>query len=168
MKPKSKPVAKSFKATLERIPSRLNWVIIRIPFDVSKIWGTAQGPSQRRNQRFRVSLFRLPTSKGYHCMLVKRSMTDRRNAAPGKPRNSALLPDTAKRVAIVPAELNRILNEDRSFPPLVRPTQLFHAQVDLRLGHQCKKPRSPRPPAPNKSPNSCSLPWKPSSTCHPF
>ena len=50
MKPKSKPkqkakpqpkqVRKSFEAPLERLRSNLGWVVIRIPFDVQKIWGT--------------------------------------------------------------------------------------------------------------------------------
>ena len=35
----AKPSAKSFRATLERINSPLKWVIIRIPFDVHKLWG---------------------------------------------------------------------------------------------------------------------------------
>src|SRR3981189_3791291 len=115
MKPKPKPVAKSFKATLERIPSRLNWVIIRIPFDVSKVWGTrakVRVKGEINGFAFRSSVF--PTSKGYHCMLVKRSMQTGANAAPGETAQFRLLPDTAKRVAIVPAELHRILNEDRS------------------------------------------------------
>jgi uncharacterized protein YdeI (YjbR/CyaY-like superfamily) len=116
MKPKPKPVAKSFKATLERIPSRLNWVIIRIPFDVSKVWGTrakVRVKGEINGFAFRSSVF--PTSKGYHCMLVKRSMQTGANAAPGETAQFRLLPDTAERVAIVPAELHRILNEDRSF-----------------------------------------------------
>jgi uncharacterized protein YdeI (YjbR/CyaY-like superfamily) len=37
------------------------------------------------------------------------------NAAPGDTAQFRIEPDTAKRVAIVPAELQRILNEDRSF-----------------------------------------------------
>ena len=39
MKPKSKAIAKSFKATLERMEGNLGWVIIRIPFNVEKVWG---------------------------------------------------------------------------------------------------------------------------------
>src|SRR3981189_2191260 len=116
MKPKPKPVAKSFKATLERIPSRLNWVIIRIPFDVSKVWGTrakVRVKGEINGFAFRSSVF--PTSKGYHCMLVKKSMQTGAAAAPGEPAQFRLEPDTAKRVAIVPPELQRILNEDRSF-----------------------------------------------------
>jgi uncharacterized protein YdeI (YjbR/CyaY-like superfamily) len=116
MKPKPKLVAKSFKATLERIPSRLGWVIIRIPFDVSKVWGTrakVRVKGEINGFAFRASVF--PTSKGYHCMLIKRSMQTGANAALGETVHFRLVPDTAKRVAIVPAELQRILNEDRSF-----------------------------------------------------
>ncbi|HEX7698167.1 MAG TPA: YdeI/OmpD-associated family protein [Candidatus Acidoferrum sp.] len=116
MKPKPKLVAKSFKATLERIPSRLGWVIIRIPFDVSKVWGTrakVRVKGEINGFAFRASVF--PTSKGYHCMLIKRSMQTGANAALGETVHFRLVPDTAKRVAIVPTELQGILNEDRSF-----------------------------------------------------
>jgi uncharacterized protein YdeI (YjbR/CyaY-like superfamily) len=116
MKPKPKIVAKSFKATLERIPSRLNWVIIRIPFDVPKVWGT-RGKVRVKGEingfPLRASVF--PTSKGYECMLVKKSLQTGANAAVGDTAQFRLVPDTAKRVAIVPPELQRILNEDRSF-----------------------------------------------------
>jgi uncharacterized protein YdeI (YjbR/CyaY-like superfamily) len=116
MKPKRKLVSKSFKATLERIPSRLNWVIIRIPFDVSKIWGTrgkVRVKGEMNGFAFRAPVY--PTGKGYHCMLVKKSMQTGANAALGETAQFLLVPDTAKRVAIVPPELQRILNEDRSF-----------------------------------------------------
>jgi len=116
MKPKPKLVPKSFKATLERIPSKLGWVIIRIPFDVSKVWGThakVRVKGEINGFAFRTSVF--PTSKGYHCMLIKRSMQTGANAALGETAQFRLVPDTAKRVATVPPELQRILNEDRSF-----------------------------------------------------
>jgi uncharacterized protein YdeI (YjbR/CyaY-like superfamily) len=116
MKPKPKPIAKSFKATLERIPSKLNWVFIRIPFDVPKVWGTrakVRVKGEINGFAFRSSVF--PTSKGYHGMLVKTSMQIGANAALGDSAQFRLVPDTAKRVATVPVELQRILNEDRSF-----------------------------------------------------
>src|SRR6266478_6525970 len=116
MKPKPKLVAKSFKATLERMASNLGWVIVRIPFDVPKVWGTrgmlrVQG--EINGFAFRTSLF--PTGKGYHYLLVNKRMQTGANAAPGETALFRLEPDTAKRVATVPAELQRILNEDRSF-----------------------------------------------------
>jgi len=117
MKRKPKPIAKSFKATLERmVDSRLGWVMIRVPFDVSKIWGTrakVRVKGEINGFAFRSSVF--PTGKGYHCMLVKKSMQTGAAAAPGETAQFRLEPDTAKRVAIVPVELQRILNEDRSF-----------------------------------------------------
>jgi uncharacterized protein YdeI (YjbR/CyaY-like superfamily) len=116
MKAKLKLVAKSFKVTLERIPSKLNWVIIRIPFDVAKVWGTrakVRIKGEINGFAFRASVF--PTGKGYHCMLVKKSMQIGANVSPGDTAHFRIEPDTAKPVAIVPAELQRILNEDRSF-----------------------------------------------------
>jgi Domain of unknown function (DUF1905)/Bacteriocin-protection, YdeI or OmpD-Associated len=114
MKRKPKLVAKSFKATLERIPSRLNWVIIRIPFNVSKVWGTrgkVRVKGEINSFAFRASVF--PTSKGYHCLLIKKSMQT--SAGVGDTAHFRLVPDTAKPVAAIPPELQRILNEDRSF-----------------------------------------------------
>src|SRR6266704_3059503 len=116
MKANPKSVAKSFKATLERIPSRLNWVIVRIPFDVSKIWGTrakVRVKGEINGFAFRAPVF--PTREGFHCMLINKRLQTGANAALGDTAQFRLEPDTAKRVAIVPAELQRILNEDRSF-----------------------------------------------------
>jgi uncharacterized protein YdeI (YjbR/CyaY-like superfamily) len=116
MKPKPKLVAKSFKATLEPIPSRLGWVIIRIPFDVLKVWGTrgnVRVKGEINGSAFRASVF--PTSNGYHCMLIKRSMQTGANAIVGDTVQFRLEPDPAKRVATIPPEFQRILNEDRSF-----------------------------------------------------
>jgi len=116
MKPKLKLVTKSFKATLERLPSRVGWVVIRIPFDVSRVWGT-RGKVRVKGEingfAFRASVF--PTRNNYHCMLVNNRLQTGANAAPGETAQFRLEPDTAKRVAIVPVELQRILNEDRSF-----------------------------------------------------
>src|SRR5260370_13637285 len=116
MKSKPKLVAKSFKATLERIPSRLNGVIIRITVDVSKVWGArakVRVKGEINGFAFRASVF--PTGKGYHFMLVKKSMQTGANAAPGETAQFRIEPDTAKPVAIIPPELLHILNEDRSF-----------------------------------------------------
>jgi len=116
MKPKPKLVAKSFNATLERIPSRLGWLIIRIPFDVSKVWGTpakVRVKGEINGFAFRAPVF--PTSKGYHCMLINKSLQTGGNASLGETAHFRLEPDTAKRVATVPPELQRILKQDRSF-----------------------------------------------------
>jgi len=116
MKSVSKPERKSFKATLERMPSNLGWVIIRIPLDVQEVWGT-RGMLKVKGEingfAFRTSLF--PTGKGYHYLLVNKRMQTGAGASPGTVAQFRLEPDTEKRVATVPAELQRILKQDRSF-----------------------------------------------------
>ena len=115
MKSASKPVSKTFKATLERMASNLGWVIVRIPLDVPKVWGT-RGMLKVKGEingfAFRTSLF--PTGKGYHYLLVNKRMQAGAAARPGSTAQFRLEPDPDKRVATVPAELQRILNEDRS------------------------------------------------------
>jgi uncharacterized protein YdeI (YjbR/CyaY-like superfamily) len=115
MKPQPKPAAKSFKATLERMRSNLGWVIVRIPLDVPKVWGT-RGMLKVKGEingfAFRTSLF--PTGKGYHYLLVNKRMQAGAAARPGSVAEFRLEPDMEKRVATVPAELQRILNEERS------------------------------------------------------
>jgi len=115
MKSVSKPVSKSFKAALERMPSNLGWVIVRIPLDVPKVWGT-RGMLKVKGEingfAFRTSLF--PTGKGYHYLLVNKRMQAGAAVRPASIALFRLEPDTEKRVATVPAELQHILNEDRS------------------------------------------------------
>jgi uncharacterized protein YdeI (YjbR/CyaY-like superfamily) len=48
-------------------------------------------------------------------MLVNKSLQTGANAAVGETVQFRLVPDVAKRVAVIPPELQRILNEDRSF-----------------------------------------------------
>jgi len=114
-KPKPRPVAKSFKATLERMSSNLGWVIARIPLDVPKVWGK-RGMLKVKGEingfAFRTSLF--PTGKGYHYLLVNKRMQTGAHAAPGDTAQFRLEPDTAERKAVVPAELHRALAEDRA------------------------------------------------------
>jgi uncharacterized protein YdeI (YjbR/CyaY-like superfamily) len=110
-----KAVTKSFKATLERGNSALKWVIVRIPFDVSKTWG-ARGQLRVRGDingfAFRTSLF--PTGSGGHLLLVNRRMQAAAKATVGMVANFRLEPDTKERVATVPLELESALAEDRA------------------------------------------------------
>jgi len=62
---------------------------------------------------FRTSLF--PTGKGGHTLLINKRMQAGARAAPGNMAQFRLEPDTEERTVAVPAELKRILNQERSF-----------------------------------------------------
>jgi uncharacterized protein YdeI (YjbR/CyaY-like superfamily) len=115
-KPMSKPAKKSFRATLERLRSNLGWVIVWIPFNVQKIWGT-RGRLRVRGEingfAFRTSLF--PTRKGEHFLLVNKKMQAGGHASEGTTAEFSLELDTEERVVVIPAELKHILAEDRTF-----------------------------------------------------
>src|SRR5581483_12414867 len=94
----SKLAPKTFQAVLERSGSRLNWVIIRIPFDVAKLW-SKRGQMPVRGDvngfAFRTSLF--PDGKGNHVMLVNKRMQAGARAVAGMMARFRLEPDTDKR-----------------------------------------------------------------------
>jgi uncharacterized protein YdeI (YjbR/CyaY-like superfamily) len=114
-KAKTKLTAKSFQAMLERGNSTLKWVIVRIPFDVSKAWG-ARGQFRVKGDingfAFRTSLF--PTGQGGHTLLVNKKMQAGAKAGVGAVARFRLEPDTEERVITTPPELERVLAEDRS------------------------------------------------------
>jgi uncharacterized protein YdeI (YjbR/CyaY-like superfamily) len=111
-----KTAKKSFRATLERLRSNLGWVIIWIPFNVQKVWGTRariRVKGQINSFAFRTSLF--PTRKGEHFLLVNKKMQAGGHASEGTTAEFSLEPDTEERVVAVPTELKRILAEDKMF-----------------------------------------------------
>jgi uncharacterized protein YdeI (YjbR/CyaY-like superfamily) len=111
----SQPAVKSFQATLERMKSRLNWTIIHIPFDVSKLFGS-RGQFRVKGEingfAFRTALF--PTGQGGHILLVNKKMQKGAHAVAGSVARFRIEPDTEKPVATVPVELDRVLAEDRA------------------------------------------------------
>jgi uncharacterized protein YdeI (YjbR/CyaY-like superfamily) len=113
LKRKPKPIGKTFSAVLERIQSRLGWTIIRIPFDVRKIWGT-RGQLRVKGEinglSFRTSLF--PARGGGHILLVNKRMQRGGDVRQGMSAKFRLQPDLEERIAIVPAELQRFFRED--------------------------------------------------------
>jgi uncharacterized protein YdeI (YjbR/CyaY-like superfamily) len=110
-----KAAAKSFKAILERGAGRLNWVIARIPFDVSEVWGTRailRVKGSINNFEFRSSLF--PTGDGHHVMLVNKKMQAGAKTSVGAAARFVLEPDDAPRTVTMPVELERALSEVRA------------------------------------------------------
>ncbi|MFZ0481649.1 MAG: YdeI/OmpD-associated family protein [Terriglobales bacterium] len=107
---------KRFNATLESMRSRLNWIIIRVPFDAAKAWGS-RGQIKIKGTingfPFRTSLF--PTGEGAHILLVNKHMQKGARATAGAVARFEIERDTEKRVATIPEPLQRILAGDRSF-----------------------------------------------------
>ena len=118
----TKSTAKSFKATLQRDNTGLGWVIVNIPFDVRKAWGTARPrvKGEINGFAFRSSLF--PIRGGGHFLLVNKRMQAGAKAFAGSVAQFRLEPDTEERVVTVPKELKRILGEDRSLRRWFDPT----------------------------------------------
>jgi uncharacterized protein YdeI (YjbR/CyaY-like superfamily) len=112
---KPTPAAKRFDARLERLRSRLNWIIVRMPFDAAKVWGM-RGQIKVKGEingfAFRTSLF--PTREGWHFLLVNKRMQKGARAVEGSVARFQMELDTDKRTVTIPNELKRILSEDRS------------------------------------------------------
>jgi uncharacterized protein YdeI (YjbR/CyaY-like superfamily) len=112
---KSTPAAQRFEARLERMRSRLNWVIIHMPFDAAKVWGL-RGQIKVKGEvngfAFRTSLF--PTREGRHILLVNKRMQKGARAAEGSVARFQIELDREERTVEIPDELQRILREGRS------------------------------------------------------
>ena len=112
--PRARPTVKTFEAVLERSGDRLNWTIIRIPFDAAKLWGKR---GQLRVQGeingfpFRSALF--PTGKGTHELMVNKKMQAGGKAVPGTKAKFRLEPDTASRQFKPSPELERIFRQSK-------------------------------------------------------
>ncbi|MGD0509365.1 MAG: DUF1905 domain-containing protein, partial [Terriglobales bacterium] len=111
-KPKPTHAPKRFEARLERLRSRLNWIIIRMPFDAAKVWGT-RGQIKVKGEingfAFRTSLF--PTREGWHFLLVNKRMQKGARAAEGSVARFQVELDREERTATIPDQLKRILGE---------------------------------------------------------
>ena len=112
---KPTPAAERFEARLERLRSRLNWIIVYLPFDAAQVWGL-RGQIKVKGEingfAFRTSLF--PTREGRHFLLVNKQMQKRARAIEGSIARFQIALDREERTVTIPNELKRILSEDRS------------------------------------------------------
>jgi uncharacterized protein YdeI (YjbR/CyaY-like superfamily) len=103
-----------FTATLVHSGNSLNWIIVRVPFDVAKVWGK-RGQLRVRGTingfEFLTSLF--PTGKGEHYMIVNGKMQKAAGVRVGGAAKFELQPDATKREIVVPAELKAIFRESK-------------------------------------------------------
>jgi len=112
--PTPRPTTKTFEAILERSGDRLNWTIIRIPFDAAKLWGK-RGQLRVKGEingfPFRSALF--PTGQGSHVLMVNKKMQAGGKAVPGNKAKFRLEPDIRPREIKLPEELLRMLRQSK-------------------------------------------------------
>jgi uncharacterized protein YdeI (YjbR/CyaY-like superfamily) len=114
-KVKTISASKRFEARLERLRSRLNWIIIYVPFDAAKVWGLRgqiKVKGEINGSAFRTSLF--PTREGRHFLLVNKRMQKEAQAVEGNVARFQMELDTEKRTVSIPEELKRFLKRDRA------------------------------------------------------
>ncbi|HLX86593.1 MAG TPA: YdeI/OmpD-associated family protein [Terriglobales bacterium] len=120
--PKAKPAkgAARFEARLERLRSRLNWVVIYLPFDAAARWGLRgqiKVKGEINGYAFRTSLFpskRSPSKEGQHFLLINKRMQKGARAVEGSVARFRMELDLDERVVTVPAELERLFKQDRA------------------------------------------------------
>jgi uncharacterized protein YdeI (YjbR/CyaY-like superfamily) len=99
---------------LERSGDRLNWTIIRIPFDVARLWGK-RGQLRVKGEingfPFRSALF--PTGHGTHVLMVNKKMQSGGKVTPGAKAKFRLEPDMAPREIKLSAELQRMFRQSK-------------------------------------------------------
>lgn len=106
---------KKFRGVLQPDNTPLNWIIVKVPFDPTQAWpvrnrlrvkGTINGFP------FRTSLF--GSARGGHVLLVNKQMQKGAGVTLGESAQIVLEPDLEERSASDPAQLQQILNQDRS------------------------------------------------------
>jgi uncharacterized protein YdeI (YjbR/CyaY-like superfamily) len=105
---------KRFEAKLERMGSRRNWIIVLLPFDGAKVWGS-RGQIKVKGEingfAFRTSLF--PRREGRHILLANKRMQKGARATEGSVARFQIQIDNEDRIVAIPKELKTILNQDR-------------------------------------------------------
>ena len=122
--------ARTFTTVLEPAGNKLNWVIARLPFDITKVWPERKGlrvrgeiaaastkfapsASERPPFAFRTALFPDPHNEG-KVLVVNRKMQLAAGVAPGQKVRIRLEPDLEDRPAQIPPELAAALKQDRT------------------------------------------------------
>ncbi|HTV81761.1 MAG TPA: YdeI/OmpD-associated family protein [Acidobacteriaceae bacterium] len=102
-----------FGGFLEHDGTRLNWTIVRVPFDPVKAWPKRHRLRVRGSINgfaFRTSLFH--SERLGYLLLVNKAMQRGAGAAPGSLAKIVLEPDLEERAVITPRELEKLLCQD--------------------------------------------------------
>lgn len=143
------PALRRFQGVLESGRNGLGWTIVRVPFEPTQVWTVRQRLRVRGTIRpakapratpasFRTSLFRVPD--GGCILLVNKRMQKAAGVSSGSLVEVTLEPDTEGRPLTVPAELEKLLRQDRGlrrFHDALSPS-ICKAIADLIL-----QPKSP-------------------------
>jgi uncharacterized protein YdeI (YjbR/CyaY-like superfamily) len=136
-----KVAAKRFKGTLERMPGRLGWTIVRVPFDVAKLWGS-RGALRVRGEinsfGFRTSLF--PTGRGTHYLLINKKMQKGGGVRAGEQAEFTLEPDTKERQVVLPIEVEKIFKREKQ---LRRFYDSFNDSIRSYIANEVASRKSP-------------------------
>jgi uncharacterized protein YdeI (YjbR/CyaY-like superfamily) len=103
--------AKKFRGLLEPY-SKLNWTIVKLPFDVAKAWKTRNRLRVKgaiNGFAFRTSLF--GSAQDGHFVLVNKQMQKGAGATAGSLVEIVLEPDLEERATSVPPELAKLLKQ---------------------------------------------------------
>jgi uncharacterized protein YdeI (YjbR/CyaY-like superfamily) len=110
----AKPISRTFRAVLTRTGNALNWVVVRLPFDAQKVWGT-RGQIRVKGEinqfAFRTTLF--PTGDGHHYMIVNKQMQKGGSVQPGMEAHFRMEPDLEERTVPASPELESVLKQSR-------------------------------------------------------
>src|SRR3954463_3184673 len=126
---------------LERMPGRLGWTIVRVPFDVAKVWGS-RGSLRVRGEingfDFRTSLF--PTGRGTHYILINKKMQKGGGVRAGEQAQFKLEPDTKERPVVLPIEMEKILKQEKELRKLY---DSFNDSIRRYIANEVASRKSP-------------------------
>lgn len=108
-------MTKTFRAKLEATGTSLRWVVVRVPVDLRKawpMWKSRRVFGEINGFAFKTAL--IPSGKGEgFTLIVNRKMQAGAGARAGETAEIRLAPDLGEVVIDVPAELAKILKQDR-------------------------------------------------------
>lgn len=131
---------RKFTGTLRPDGTSLNWTVITVPFDPTKVWPKRQRLRVRgtiNGFEFRTSLFR--ARDGSHLLLVNRTMQKAAGVRQGHLAQVALEPDLEERELTTPPELEKLLRQDRT---LRKWYERLSASMRKAMNDQIEAPQS--------------------------
>ncbi len=106
---------RKFEGTLRPDGTGLQWTVVTVPFDPTKVWAKRQRLQVRgtiNGFAFRTSLFHAPD--GSYILLVNKKMQKGAHVRLGAAADVVLEPDLEERPQTTPAELEKLLRQDRA------------------------------------------------------